>query len=443
MQIAALYPMGRQTIAFGDTDHDGSYEAAFRWRDSNWEWHYAILEEQGGNVYTQEYAGADLLPYGIADMDGDGQADLVGQYGSYVQVYESIDATSYPTELVWISPALSNIEGFTKIGDTDRDGRREIIHSANSGRLYIFENSGNNSYTQVFTTVTGFQDDGEKAIADFDGDGLLEIAFCGSDGWLHVYESPTDNTWVETFSDSTGLLNAYGTEGGVDADGNGIPELFIAGDKFPGYQKTTLVYEAGNDNQFARVATLLTSDSGAGGANNALGELDGTGQFEYVTQGYNRLWFYRATAPGQWAVSSQLQDPTGPLLYIGVQIFDVNGNGKGELFWDSFVYPILVFEHPPRTSDTGPVDSARMAPLRLVPNPCRGRATIVVPSSTLGAEWLSVYDVAGRLVQRLRLPGGQASHLWDADRLGAGVYYIQFEDRRGAPLARGLGTIVR
>ncbi len=444
VQIALLYPTGWNTIAFGDTDHDERNEAVFYWRDPNWEWHYVILEEQGSNVYSQEYVGPQLIPWAIGDLDQDGKAEIIGQVGYYVHVYESADATSYPSQLVWSSPALSNVEGFTTIGDTDRDGKMEIIHSVNFGSfLYIFENSGDNGYTLAFSTHTGSQDDGEKVIADLDGDGLVEIAFCGHRGQLHVYESPADNTWVETFSDTTELRNANGAEGGVDTDGNGIPELFIAGDRSADYQKTTLVYEANGDNQFAVVATLLLlGDNSAGGATNAIGDLDGAGLAEYVFVGAFGLFVYAASGPGTWELQSETLDPTPSGYYNGVQTFDVNKNGRQEVFWDSFGPPIMVLERPPRTSDSGPLDTARLEPLRVLPNPLRGRGIVVAPLSAQDAERLTVYDAKGRLVESLGV-AKTGSRAWDPSRLSAGVYYVQLENRHGLPLARGRATILR
>ena len=215
-------------MTFGDTDHDAKNEVIVYWRDEAWNFSYRILEEQGNNVYALEYLGADLVPYATGDLDQDGKEEIVGQSENLVRVYESPTPTSYPSQLVWSSSVLTNVVGETTIGDTDRDGRMEIIHSENhwtgTASLLIFECAGDNSFQQVASIVTGSGDNGEKVIADLDGDGLVEIALSGLEGVVHIYESPADNTWVETWTDSTGLRNAYGVEGGRDTDGNGKPE---------------------------------------------------------------------------------------------------------------------------------------------------------------------------------------------------------------------------
>lgn len=439
--IAQLYSMSWSSITFADSDHDGNFEAHFYWRDQNWESHYVIMEEQGGSVYTEEYVGADFIPLAAGDLDQDGKADILGQFSYFVQIYESVDVTTYPTQLVWSSPALSNFEGATTIGDTDRDGRMEIIHSVNGSgsSLYIFENTGDNTYAQVFAEYTGPQQTGEKVVADLDGDGLIEIAFCGLHGWFHVYESPADNTWIETYRDTTGLRNAYAAVGGVDTDGNGVPELFVAGEGDADFRKQTIVYEAVGDNQFAKVAILLTDEFGAGGAGNVLANLESTG-IQYVTEAANQLVFYEATGIGQWTVCAQMSDPSG--LQQWISSFDVNRNGRSELFWQSFTLPTLVLEHQ-RTSSVGPADARRLEPLVIMPNPCRIRATVIAPAVALQAKCLAVYDVAGRLVDRRSLRPGEASWVWDAQALSRGVYFLQLEKQGGTPLARGRATIVR
>lgn len=126
-------------MAFGDTDHDGANELAFTGGSNS----YRIWEHQGGNVYSLVATGtSDFLTYAMGDVDRDGRSEIIGQTSGYVQVHESVDASSHPSQLAWSSPYLSNVGGYTTVGDTDRDGRMEIIHSVNgigpSSRLVIF-----------------------------------------------------------------------------------------------------------------------------------------------------------------------------------------------------------------------------------------------------------------------------------------------------------------
>jgi hypothetical protein len=458
-QVAQIYPAAYNLLAFGDTDHDGRYEVVLATQDS-FVFNYRILEEQGSNIYHEEYVGPYMLPYAVGDLDQDGKAEIIGQYGAYLQVYESVDPTSYATQLVWSSPALSNVLSYDAIGDTDRDGKMEIIHSRNSlsgsSKLMIFENTGDNSFSQVYVATTyGRQATGEKVVADLDGDGLTEIAFAGTDGFVQIYESSTDNTWKQTWIDSTGKFNAYGAEGGRDTDGNGKPELFVMGNSWtPGNPDpidyyTTIVYEASGDNQFIRVATLSFSDGSSGGSENALGNLDGIGPGEYLMKGNGYFWIYRSTAPGQWTMIQRVADPTPHGGHGNIYAFDVNRNGRDEVFWtmDSNIQSgpnTLVFEHPPLPSAVGATLPQGALALSPFPNPCRFQASIGAPDALGAASILAVFDVTGRLVER-RVPirDARGQLLFPARHLNPGVYLLRLEDRSGAALAAGRAVVVR
>lgn len=310
--IAELPPVLFDVIAFGDTDHDGHNEVIFYVND-DLVFKYWIMEEQGGNLYTLECEGPSLLPYTTGDLDGDGRSEIIGQRGTRIQVYESVDAASHPTQLVWSSPAMSNTVGYMTVADTDRDGRMEIIHSINGpSYLVIFENTGDNAYDIVFSAYTAHQDEGEKVVADLDGDGLIEIAFCGSSGILSIFESQGDNQWTLSTRIVTGLWNAYGVEGGVDTDGNGAPEIFVMGNPPPDGGRMTLVYEAAANDSFEIVDQIVQYDGVLGGAINALGDLDGDGRLEYAMMVTNGLQFYRSQVPGVWQQvgSLRISNPT-------------------------------------------------------------------------------------------------------------------------------------
>jgi hypothetical protein len=115
-----------------------------------------------------------LIPYATGDLDRDGKAGVIGQHGYEIHVYASVDPESYPTRLVWSSPNLSSVTGHTTVGDTERDGRMEIIHSRNpfagDSQLYIYENTADDTYEQVYWTVVGVGANREKVVADLDGD---------------------------------------------------------------------------------------------------------------------------------------------------------------------------------------------------------------------------------------------------------------------------------
>ncbi len=427
-------------MSFGDTDHDGAIELVFGGGSLN---SWRIWEYRGTNTYALEDSGISaLIPYAVGDLDQDGRSEIVGQTSGYVEVFESLGAGVHPSQLVWSSPYLSNTTGHTKIGDTDRDGRMEIIQSVNHDGgstcgLVIYENTGDNTYAPAFNaTLVGPSATGDKLIADLDGDGNLEIALCGSPGWLHIFESSADNTWALTFRVWTGLYNAYTIAGGQDTDGNGKLEIFVTGTLFSSSTANycTIVYESTGDNTFASVDTLI-ADAGVGAGASAVCNVDASGGDEFLFRaGGTGIRVFRATSTGKWDWVGMAYGPGG-----GVRTFDLNGNGIPEVIWQYFT--TRIFEYPGTPTDA--VLTWQPTTLDIFPNPCRGQATLRLALGPATAARLAVFDVRGRFVEQRNVEASGASFLWRPQALPAGQYFIRLEDLRGRVLASGKGTIVR
>ncbi len=436
---------------FGDANHDGSPEASGGVSTSD-TFTYRILEyDKNNGTFNQSFSGPEMTPYAVGDIDHDGKADVIGQYGGVLRMYESLSPGEYPTSLVWQSGPMPNIIGYSTVGDTDRDGNLEILHSRNSGssRLLIFESTGDNTFALKLNTLTsGSQESGAKVIADLDQDGLLEIAFCGTNGYLHIFESPANDVWQETFTDTTGMINAYAVAGGFDTDGNGKPELFVAGDSSCGY--LTRVYEATSDNTFSRVGSIRVCTSASGASSNCIANTDGVGNPEYAWLVYRQLLVERAVAPGQWVLADVIADPNPNASHTLLTHYDVNKNGRDELYWtfdgNTNFGNTLVLERPA----TSPTD-ATLGPVRpfvatVEPTPCRSQAMLRLPDRTTSgpASAVSVFDVGGRLVLRQNIaPGAGGAIGLPVHSLRAGCYVFRVENATGRMIATARTVVVR
>ena len=451
--IADIPPTLNHALAFGDTDHDGRNEVVLSSCEDATQGYYVILEAVSENVYVREYvSSSSLIPYAVGDLDKDGKMEIIGQAGGAIRVYEALDQNSYPTQLVWSSPSLANVVGYTAIGDTDGDGNMEIIHSINGftggSDLAIYECTGDNAYSLKFRTRVDSSDMGEKAIADLDGDGLREICFSGFGGRVYVFEAKAYDVWQLVWSDTTELWHAYAAEAGADTDGNGKPELFITGNRSVGGLAawTTLIYESAGDDSLVRVAALDVVEDVTGEPANELGRLASAGPTEILMDGYAGFWVYRGVAPGQWQAIEQVPDPHPRLWHLGLYAYDANANGRDEVFWstDASRGSSLIFERPPTTADVSHAGLRKKLTLSITPNPCRAQAQVWFENAGVAARWLSVLDVRGRLVQRLRLdPERHEGVLWPAGSLPAGVYFLRLENLHGATLAKARGVVVR
>jgi len=418
-------------MAFGDTDHDGAYELAFTGASNT----FRIWENQGSNTYTLVANGPSAaFVFVLADLDQDGLSEIICQNSGYIKVFESTSPSTHPSELVWSSPYLSNVIGHTAVGDTDRDGRMELIHSVNgngqTSGLVIFENTGDNQFDLVFdATLTGPSSTGAKAIADFDGDGRVEIALCGSPGWLHVFESPADNTWELVFRENTRLWNAYGLVGGKDTDKNGKSELFVNGDTED--MVTTLVYESSGNNVFACIDKLVTGP-GLGPRSADIGDVDMDGRDEYLIHS-GGIRVFRANLPGKWDLVGTAYGPGG-----GVHVFDLNKNGIPEVVWQ--FQTTRIFEHPIAITDAPfPLKPPVLA---MAPNPGLDRVALTLPEGRARPRRLAIFDMRGRLVESSEIKTASRTLMWEP-ALPAGTYLLRLEDSTGHVLASGKGTLIR
>src|SRR5262249_31270692 len=234
---------------------------------------FRILESDGDGHFLRVFDGPSADPIAFGDIDQDGRADLVCQYGAALYVYESPDEHSYPSQLVWQSPPITTQVGECEIADTDMDGRLEIVYLSYPNNLVIFECEGDNSYVEKLRlqrdiasggaseTAQGIYSPwvGERLLWDLNENGRPEIAK-GYFGELHIYESTADDTWEEIFADSTGLVNARVIAGGMDTDGNGKKEMFLGGEDPTTSERNVFIYEADGNRSFRRVATLAAYD---------------------------------------------------------------------------------------------------------------------------------------------------------------------------------------
>lgn len=399
-----------------------------------------ILERGLGEVYTVVESLPVLSTRALLDLDGDQHLDLMGQVGNYLRVYEAETPAGVPSQLVWQSPPLPNVEGRPTVWDTDCDGHLEILHSVNSlgglSQLRIYEHTADNTYTEVFNDVVGLGDMGDKPIADLDGDGRPEIVLCGLDGDIYIYESPSNNVWRKTWSFATTLVNAYGVQSGHDLDGNGKPEFYVTGNDHQTFGVETWVFEPVADNQYVEVAELIYPHFAGSGNGTGIAELDGLPGEEFVMIAGDRVTIWHAKSIGQWGIVGELARPPGQLNDLGFE--DMNKNGRAEMFWAGLT--TLVLEAPAIPVDADPA-SSRLPQVVLYPNPSHGVSWLALPhQDALGFD-LRVYDVAGRLVTEWRTLPAPNIRLPVA-HLRSGRYVVEVRNRAGRRIGQAPLTIV-
>jgi len=180
------------TRAFGDANHNGlseMYVPVFKEIpgigyifvyefDENMNYTYSQLP-----FYGQVWAVGDINDNGLTDMVIQ-SGDPFGMPNAYLRIYESPDLNSYPTELIEeiILPSKKAFF-YAYIEDMDKDGKKEILMSANVGGLFSGDNEihvyewVNDGLNFVWSYTMGIigEKAQQKAIADFDNDDNIEI----------------------------------------------------------------------------------------------------------------------------------------------------------------------------------------------------------------------------------------------------------------------------
>lgn len=336
-QVGTLVAPMYNSMAGGDSDEDGFFEAYMYIKDNigGWTYTYRIYESDGNHNYTQAFQAAEgLIPYAFGDTDGDGLPEVIGQWSSWIYVFESPQPGRLATNLVWQSPAVVNVTGYTTIGDLDQDGSWEIIHTQNSfgadNRLIVWENTGNNQYQEVYNQQVSNSNLGTKAIADFDGDGAMEIAFTSGSGDVYVFESTGNDNLQLVYHGNMNTANAYACVLTNDMDGNGRPEFACEGSN-SNLGWVTQIYEAVDDNQYQIRQEIAIYDGYFGVPGLAAGDFDGDGVDELVIQCAQSIHVYKWNGL-QWSEEESVPENFGSILH-GVFAYDGDDNGYDEVFW--------------------------------------------------------------------------------------------------------------
>ncbi len=298
--------IGDRGLHAADLDGDGTLEivATAGPNDFFANDHWYVLRESGGEypqVWARHQYTASLKSLQVADVDGDGDDEVLVGVGGDVLVYDGLD----PVLIQTLSTTASEVRGL-EVADVDEDGNLEAVF-VDATRLFLVD------------LVTGAVD---EAAAGFGGtdvavghvtggfDYEIVVAAGSSSGW--VLDGPTRAVhWENTagFGDEIDL---------ADVDGDGLDEV-AAGFRWNDIHvwdgdTETVRYTVNVFNEFA---TLRFRD--LGGATPDL------------------VW-----ADAQWGDVHAADGDTGTPLWLvdnpehgvtGLEVADVDGDGSRELLW--------------------------------------------------------------------------------------------------------------
>ena len=169
-------PAIQNSVAAGDLDDDGDVDLGFaRWVNFS----SGLYANQGGGTFgtapTPMFGtGAGDRGIEFADMDGDGDLDIVLGIGNFLKIFRNDGAGAWID--VWTSTQSSNHQDLL-VADFNADGRPDIVDiDFSTGRAYLYLNRDGVPAAAPDWSYDAPGSGTALAAADVDGDGMLDLA---------------------------------------------------------------------------------------------------------------------------------------------------------------------------------------------------------------------------------------------------------------------------
>ncbi|WP_194852490.1 FG-GAP repeat domain-containing protein [Nonlabens antarcticus] len=199
---------------------------------------------------TLDIANADGTGHyivGVADVTGDRKADLVSVHSNgraYVWKGDSNGKFSNTTESFDGTLDNANVDGtghyIVGVADVTGDGKADLVSVHSNGRAYVWKGDSNGKFSGVVDSFNGTLDsanvDGTGhyivGVADVNGDGKADLVSVHSNGRAYVWKGDSNGKFsgaIDSFNGTLDSANVDGTGhyivGVADVNGDGNADL--------------------------------------------------------------------------------------------------------------------------------------------------------------------------------------------------------------------------
>lgn len=334
-------------VGVGDFNDDGRDDLAFSWNVELFggdELNLAVcFQDATGNLGAPVNLATGRITafagsFRVADLDNDGDDDLVAGHDDGVSVFLSDGAGAFTGPVDYTSAEGTAV----RVGDLDADGDLDLVTVGTSGALQVWLNNGAAAFSSGWSGTTTTASHGEAStLLDLDGDSDLDLVIGDPDGMTIRFHGLL-NDGTGTFDTSSPIPapaeNPMVTSlVGVDLDGDGTKEITATGMRSDTWESFVGGWDwIGGANGFGDYLHLWTPP-GSSPTGITTGDLDGDGDDDIFAanalylngmvafaEGGN-AWSTVTLDLGYWNQSDIFPDP--------IAIGDLNGDGCGDLVW--------------------------------------------------------------------------------------------------------------
>lgn len=227
----ATYPVGVRpgTTGIADMNGDGNLDVVVGHNSSSG---IVLLPGNGrGGLGSPTTVAANVngLSFSIGDFDGDGDPDIA-------KYRNPVGNTSYMnlggTFSTVVTPSAGETLQYSPFADVNEDGILDLLGTAfNSSRTVVALGNGSGSFDLAnATSLTGVQNTQKVMFGDYDGDGNIDLASSGTGGTIAIYAGDgTGQFGAANVITTTAASGIYADLARADFNGDGFPDLLRVG----------------------------------------------------------------------------------------------------------------------------------------------------------------------------------------------------------------------